>query len=180
MAERPDTPRSPDDGVIADYRGEVGDPAELATRLSATPGVVDHGLFPASTGQRGPGRQGRERRADLTAVSAQLDELRSLYGEWGRGDFSRGVFDDQTTSRSFGWVDMDNEIRGADRIREVMGEWMSAWEQPVVVEADEFIESGDRVLVLIRWRGRGKGSGAEMEAEGAHLWTLRERAGGRL
>ncbi len=39
-------PHSPDGGVIADYQGEVGDPAELAARLSATPGVVDHGLFP--------------------------------------------------------------------------------------------------------------------------------------
>jgi ribose 5-phosphate isomerase A len=43
---RQGTPPSPDGGVIADYRGEVGDPAELAARLSATPGVVDHGLFP--------------------------------------------------------------------------------------------------------------------------------------
>jgi ribose 5-phosphate isomerase A len=42
-----DVPRSPDGGVIADYTGEVGDPAELAARLSATPGVVDHGLFPS-------------------------------------------------------------------------------------------------------------------------------------
>jgi ribose 5-phosphate isomerase A len=41
-----EVPRSPDGGVIADYTGEVGDPAELAARLSATPGVVDHGLFP--------------------------------------------------------------------------------------------------------------------------------------
>jgi ribose 5-phosphate isomerase A len=41
-----DVPRSPDGGVIADYRGEVGDPAELAARLSAAPGVVEHGLFP--------------------------------------------------------------------------------------------------------------------------------------
>lgn len=36
---------SPDDGVIADYLGEVPGPAGLASRLSATPGVVDHGLF---------------------------------------------------------------------------------------------------------------------------------------
>jgi ribose 5-phosphate isomerase A len=43
---RPNTARSPDGGVIADYRGEVGDPIPLAARLSATPGVVDHGLFP--------------------------------------------------------------------------------------------------------------------------------------
>jgi hypothetical protein len=32
--------------VIADYLGAVGDPAELAARLDATPGVVAHGLFP--------------------------------------------------------------------------------------------------------------------------------------
>ncbi|HEY7107239.1 MAG TPA: ribose-5-phosphate isomerase A, partial [Acidimicrobiia bacterium] len=43
-----DAPRSPDGGVIADYTGPVGDPAALAARLSATPGVVDHGLFPPS------------------------------------------------------------------------------------------------------------------------------------
>jgi ribose 5-phosphate isomerase A len=36
---------SPDGGVIADYLGPVDDPAELAIRLSVTPGVVDHGLF---------------------------------------------------------------------------------------------------------------------------------------
>lgn len=36
---------SPDGGVIADYRGPVGDPAELAATLAASPGVVDHGLF---------------------------------------------------------------------------------------------------------------------------------------
>jgi len=45
-AELRDVPRSPDGGVIADYRGPVGDPAELAARLAATPGVVEHGLFP--------------------------------------------------------------------------------------------------------------------------------------
>jgi ribose 5-phosphate isomerase A len=43
-----DAPPSPDGGVIADYHGEVRDLEELAARLSATPGVVDHGLFPAS------------------------------------------------------------------------------------------------------------------------------------
>ena len=41
-----DVPRSPDGGVIADYRGTIGDPAELAARLEADPGVAAHGLFP--------------------------------------------------------------------------------------------------------------------------------------
>jgi len=43
-----DAPRSPDGGVIADYTGELDDPEELAARLSATVGVVEHGLFPAA------------------------------------------------------------------------------------------------------------------------------------
>jgi ribose 5-phosphate isomerase A len=43
-----DAPISPDGGVIADYEGPVGDPAVLASRLSATPGLVEHGLFPPS------------------------------------------------------------------------------------------------------------------------------------
>ena len=43
-----DVPRSPDGGVIADLHVAVGDPAALAATLSATTGVVEHGLFPPS------------------------------------------------------------------------------------------------------------------------------------
>jgi ribose 5-phosphate isomerase A len=45
-AELRDVPPSPDGGLIADHRGPVGDPRELAARLGGTPGVVEHGLFP--------------------------------------------------------------------------------------------------------------------------------------
>lgn len=41
-----DVPPSPDGGLIADYRGAIGDPAELAAWLEADPGVAAHGLFP--------------------------------------------------------------------------------------------------------------------------------------
>lgn len=43
---RRDVPLSPDGGVIADYEGPVDDPVILAARLTSTPGVVEHGLFP--------------------------------------------------------------------------------------------------------------------------------------
>src|SRR4051794_40505188 len=42
VAVRPG-PRSPDGGVIADWTGAVEDPAALAQRLDAAPGVVAHG-----------------------------------------------------------------------------------------------------------------------------------------
>jgi ribose 5-phosphate isomerase A len=41
-----DVPQSPDGGIIVDYVGPVGHPADLAARFGATPGVVEHGLFP--------------------------------------------------------------------------------------------------------------------------------------
>jgi len=37
---------TPDRGLLADYLGPVEDPDQLATRLSLTPGIVEHGLFP--------------------------------------------------------------------------------------------------------------------------------------
>ncbi len=43
---RRDGPATPDGNIIADYLGSVGDARALAARLSATPGVIEHGLFP--------------------------------------------------------------------------------------------------------------------------------------
>jgi ribose 5-phosphate isomerase A len=40
-----DVPPSPDGGAIADYSGAIDDPAALAARLDADPGVAAHGLF---------------------------------------------------------------------------------------------------------------------------------------
>ena len=37
--------RSPDGNLLAWYEGPVDNPRELAARLSATPGVIEHGLF---------------------------------------------------------------------------------------------------------------------------------------
>ena len=41
-----DAPATPEGGVIADYHGEVGDPATLSALLDAVPGLVSHGMFP--------------------------------------------------------------------------------------------------------------------------------------
>ena len=47
VALRPNTPPSPDGGLIADYSGPGrDDPATLAPRLEADPGVAAQGLFP--------------------------------------------------------------------------------------------------------------------------------------
>jgi ribose 5-phosphate isomerase A len=65
-ARRRDVAPSPDGGLIADYFGPLGDPHELASGLSATPGVVEHGLFAPELVSTIliAGGQGVERRAD--------------------------------------------------------------------------------------------------------------------
>lgn len=42
-----EAPKSPDGGILADFHGDVVDPARLSEWLSATPGVIGHGLFPS-------------------------------------------------------------------------------------------------------------------------------------
>src|SRR3954447_3653951 len=45
-ARRRGRPLPPEGGAIADYTGPFEDPGQLAAQLSATVGVVEHGLFP--------------------------------------------------------------------------------------------------------------------------------------
>ena len=45
-ARRREVPLSPNGGIIADFFGEVANPATLSVTLEATPGVISHGLFP--------------------------------------------------------------------------------------------------------------------------------------
>lgn len=54
---------TPDDGVLADYTGEVNEPGRLAVWLGAVPGVVEHGLFsPALVSEVLIGRDGEVER----------------------------------------------------------------------------------------------------------------------
>jgi ketosteroid isomerase-like protein len=112
--------------------------------------------------------------------ATDLERLQALYRDWARGDFSRGdIFDRAIKSENVGMGD-PIRVGNYEEFIGAMREWLSAWERPLTIEAEEFIQSGDRILVLVRWSGRGKGSGAEIEASGAHLWTFRDGLAVRL
>jgi ketosteroid isomerase-like protein len=103
-----------------------------------------------------------------------VEFLRGVYEEWGRGDYSREFFASDVVSHGYGFVDLDGRQEGLENVIEAQREWLRQWERPFSVEAEEFIPSGDLVVVLIRWHGTGRGSGVELEAEGAHVWQLRD------
>ena len=107
-------------------------------------------------------------------VPEPLEKLETLYAEWAGGDYSRSdIFHPEMKLETFG---IGEPLRGGnyEEFVDAMRQWLGAWEKPITIVADEYIQAGDRILVLVRWSGRGKGSGAQIEAEGAHLWTFRD------
>jgi ketosteroid isomerase-like protein len=105
-----------------------------------------------------------------------LEKLQALYEEWARGDMSRSeIFDPDVESASFGmWPEGDTSSRGLEELSSLMTGWLRTWRDPLTITAEDFIQSGDRILALVRWKGIGRGSGVEVEAVGAHLWTFRD------
>jgi ketosteroid isomerase-like protein len=106
--------------------------------------------------------------------ASDLEKLQALYEEWARGDFSHlDIWDESAEMDTFGLVE-PMKASGREDVARTLAGWLSAWERPLVIEADELIQRGARILVMVHWKGRGRGSGAELDAEGAHLWTFRE------
>jgi ketosteroid isomerase-like protein len=64
--------------------------------------------------------------------------------------------------------------RGIDGLARLEGEISDVWEEFRVVPA-QFIDAGDRVVVMEKVGGRGRSSGVEVETRTyATIWTLRD------
>jgi uncharacterized protein len=104
--------------------------------------------------------------------------LRQGYDAFNRGDI------DTVTSlmdENIEWQESDVEGipgRGThhgpeDIVNNVFGTALESWEDFGAV-AEEFLDAGERVVVLGRFQGRGKESGRTLDAPFAHVWTLRQ------
>jgi ketosteroid isomerase-like protein len=62
---------------------------------------------------------------------------------------------------------------GEDGMRKLFELYWDAFET-LRIEAEEFIEAGDRVVAIVCARGRGRGSGVDVEARGPHVWSFRD------
>ena len=103
--------------------------------------------------------------------------MRSIYDDWGRGDFSSISW----AHPEFELVLRDGPTPGRWRAGEAGAAWrdvLATWDDFRAV-AEEVTEIDDeRVLVLTRNTGRGKTSGFElgdMETRGANIFHLRDR-----
>ena len=57
-------------------------------------------------------------------------------------------------------------------VKSVTG-WLGVWDEHRL-EAEEFIEAGDHVLVVAHFWARGRGSGAQIDERYFQVWTVRD------
>jgi ketosteroid isomerase-like protein len=129
------------------------------------------------------GRYSEDRRTDAPkhvegsyVAPSNVDLIQPIYEEWSRGNW-RPSFDVYDPQMEWGWSDEFPGLAGVyDDRRDPnprLRNWLSGWEH-WRVDADEYLELGDHVVVLATYHGRGKGSGVEIEQKGGHVFELRD------
>ena len=111
-----------------------------------------------------------------------VDTVRAILETLNRGDM-RGFLDmcDPGIEWDLSQRLIDPEIyRGHGGVMKFFEQLRDAWEEAPLMEPEELIDAGDRVVAFVRVHGRGKGSGAAVEARIAQVWTIRDDKATRL
>ncbi len=91
------------------------------------------------------------------------------------GEFLAGIRNedfvwDMSTFR--GWPERQT-YPGVDGATEFLREWNKAWED-WEIEAEDFLDAGDRVVTTVRQRGRSKATGVPVDMHFGQVWTLED------
>jgi ketosteroid isomerase-like protein len=111
--------------------------------------------------------------------SKNVDLLRSAYEAFSEGRFPLDHLDPEVV-----WDESRRQVdpavhHGHEGARRVFESRLDVFDD-FRVEAEQFFDLDDRVLVFSRVRGRGKGSGADVDARVASLYTFRDEKAVRV
>jgi ketosteroid isomerase-like protein len=107
---------------------------------------------------------------------SNTDTLRQGYEAFGRGDLDAATEDWHDDVR---WEGSEADLPGSgthegrDAVKQSLVEFVQAFDQ-VTVAPDEFLESGDTVVVLGHTEGTGKGGGGSFKVPFVHVWRMRD------
>jgi len=109
-------------------------------------------------------------------VSSNLDILREGYSNFAKGDIPAvlEVFDpniEWTEAEGFPYA---GTYKGHKEISEQVFMKLGTEWDGYTVKANEFIDAGDRIVVLGKYSGTYKATGKSFEADFAHVWTVRD------
>jgi ketosteroid isomerase-like protein len=77
-----------------------------------------------------------------------------------------------------GWPDQQI-YAGAEGANRFNAEWADSWDD-WEMEAEDYLDAGERVVVILTQRGRSKTTGIPVEMRFAQVWTLRDGQGIRM
>jgi ketosteroid isomerase-like protein len=105
---------------------------------------------------------------------ANMDALRAVYDEWGRGNFKAGLdlYDPDVLLVSRRDLPDADRYLGVDSMRAYMREYLEPLEN-VTWTAEEFVEAENSVVVTTLQQGTGRESGLSVEARHFVVWTFR-------
>ncbi len=103
-----------------------------------------------------------------------VEALRSVYDEWGKGNFQAGtdLFDPQIAFIIRPEFPEAGTYLGPAGMVKYMRGFLLAW-TGLTITAEEFIEAGDSVVVAVAQRGVGQESGTRVELRYFQIWTFR-------
>ncbi len=77
-----------------------------------------------------------------------------------------------------GWPDQQI-YPGVEGAMQFNAEWADAWDD-WEVEVEDYVDAGERVIVILNQRGRSKSTGIPVDMRFAQVWTLRDGQGIRM
>ena len=77
-----------------------------------------------------------------------------------------------------GWPDQQI-YQGAEGAHQFLADWADAWDD-WELEAEDYVDAGERVVVIVNQRGRSKATGIPVDMRFAQVWTLRDGRGTRM
>ena len=106
-----------------------------------------------------------------------VEIVRRIYEESAHGRFTTCLHlfhpEVEYTRSGDAAVGLTGHWRGIEPMLRAAYEWVQTFDL-LRVEAEEFIEAGDSVVVFTRQRGRAKGSGVPIDGEFTDVLTLRD------
>jgi ketosteroid isomerase-like protein len=104
----------------------------------------------------------------------RVDIMRRIYADWGRGQFGSGVelYDPNVVLVLGPWFPDAGVYVGPQEIGRYMRDLLTGWSD-FAIEAENFIDAGDTVVVEVRQRGMGPTTQVETELRYYQAWTFR-------
>jgi ketosteroid isomerase-like protein len=104
-----------------------------------------------------------------------VETVRLIYGEWGRGNFRAGVelFDPDTVLVLRSPLPEAGTYCGPEEIRGYMRGFLETWDE-AIIEGESFTAVGESVVVGVHQRATGIDSGVAVEMRYFQVWSLRD------